>query len=72
MLHIIITDISGQCALKIFVTGVTTRFQGVKKGEKSGQNANYRQFLYGNAKYSLQVELKCYISSLQIYLDSVH
>ena len=46
--------------------------QGVKKGVKWGQNANYRQYLFGNAKYSLQVELKWYIPSLRIYLDSVH
>ena len=56
---------------KIFVTGVTKHFQGVKKGAKWGQNANYRQFHYGNAIYSLQVEQNRYISSLQIYLDSV-
>ena len=60
---------------KIFVTGVTKHFQGVwnKKGggSKWGQSANYRQFHYGNAIYSLQVEQNPYISSLQIYLDSV-
>ena len=56
---------------KIFVTGVTKHFQGVKKEAKWGQNANYRQFHYGNAIYSLQVEQNRYISSLQIYLDSV-
>ena len=56
---------------KIFVTWVTKHFQGVKKGAKWGQNANYRQFHYGNAIYSLQVEQNRNISSLQIYLDSV-
>ena len=56
---------------KIFVTGVTKHFQGVKKGAKWGQNANYRQFHNGNAIYSLQVEQNRYISSLQIYLDSL-
>ena len=56
---------------KIFVTGVTKHFHGDKKGAKWGQNANYRQFHYGNAIYSLQVEQNRYISSLQIYLDSV-
>ena len=56
---------------KIFVSGVTKHFQGVKKGAKWGQHANYRQFHYGNAIYSLQVEQNRYISSLQIYLDSV-
>ena len=45
---------------------------GGQNEAKWGQNVNYRQFLYGNAKYSLQVELKCNISSLRIYLDSVH
>ena len=44
---------------------------GGKKGAKWGQNANYQQFHYGNAIYSLQVEQNRYISSLQIYLDSV-
>ena len=56
---------------KIFVTGVTKNYQVVKKEAKWGQNANYRQFHYGNAIYSLQVEQNRYISSLQIYLDSV-
>ena len=56
---------------KIFVTGVTKHFQGVKKGAKWAKNANYRQFHYGNAIYSLQFEQNCYISSLQIYLDGV-
>ena len=28
---------------------------GLKMGEKWGQNANYRQFHYGNAIYSLQI-----------------
>ena len=56
---------------KIFVTWVTKHFQGVQKGAKWGQNANYRQFHYGNAIYSLQVEQNRYISSLQIYLDNV-
>ena len=56
---------------KIFVTWVTKHFQWVQKGAKWGQNANYRQFHYGNAIYSLQVEQNRYISSLQIYLDSV-
>ena len=55
----------------IFVAEVTKHFQGVRKGEKYGQNANYRQFQHGNAIYSLQVEQKCYISSFHIYLDSV-
>ena len=57
--------------LKIFVTGVTKHFQGIQKGAKWGQNANYRQFHYGNAIYSLQIGQNRYISSLQIYLDSV-
>ena len=56
---------------KIFVTGETKHFHGDKKRAKWGQNANYRQFHYGNAIYSLQVEQNRYISSLQIYLDSV-
>ena len=56
---------------KIFVTGVTKQLHGVKKWAKWGQNANYRQFRYGNGKYSLQVEQNHYISSLQIYVDSV-
>ena len=34
---------------KIFVTGVTKQFQGVKNGAKRGQNANYRLFHHGNA-----------------------
>ena len=33
---------------------------GVKKGAKWGQNANYRQFHYGNAIYSLQIEQNRY------------
>ena len=57
---------------KIFVTRVTKQFQGVKNGAKWGKNVNYRQFLYGNAIYSLQIERKRYVSSLQICLDSVH
>ena len=60
---------------KIFVTGVTKQFQGGgggKNGAKWGQNAHYQQFHYGNAIYALQVEQNRYISSLQIYLDSVH
>ena len=56
---------------KIFFTGVTKHFQGVKKGEKCGQNANYRKFHYGNAIFSLQVEQNRFISSLQIYLHGV-
>ena len=56
---------------KIFVTWVNKHFQWVQKGAKWGQNANYRQFHYGNAIYLLQVEQNRYISSLQIYLDSV-
>ena len=56
---------------EIFVTWVTKHFQWVQKGAKWGQNANYRQLHYGNAIYSLQVEQNRYISSLQIYLDSV-
>ena len=61
----------GSVKWKIFVTGVTKHFQAVKKGAKWGQNANYRQIHYGNAIYSLQVEQNRYMSSLQIYLDSV-
>ena len=57
---------------KIFVTGVTKHFQGDKKGAKWGKNTNYRQFLYGNAIYLLQIERKRYVSSLQICLDSLH
>ena len=56
---------------KIFVTGVTQELHGVKKLAKRGQNANYRQLHYGNAIYSRQVEQNRYLSSLQIYLDSV-
>ena len=56
---------------KIFVTGVIKHFQGVNNGANWGQNANYRQFHYTNAIYSLQVEQNRYMSSLQIYLDSV-
>ena len=40
--------------------------QALQKGAKWGQNTNYRQFHYGNAIYSLQVEHNRYISSLQI------
>ena len=54
-----------------FVTGVTMHFQGVKNGANWGQNANYRQFHYGNPIYSLQVEQNRYRSSVQIYMDSV-
>ena len=60
------TDIPGQCNYRQF-----HYFQGVKNGANWGQNANYRQFHYGNAIYSLQVEQNRYISSLQIYLESV-
>ena len=56
---------------KYIVTWVIKHFQGVKNGANWGQNANYRQFHYGNAIYWLQVEQNRYISSVQIYLDSV-
>ena len=64
----VITDIPGQCEMKNIRYWSNQHFQGVKKGAKWGKHANYRQFHYGNAIYSLQNR---YISSLQIYLDSV-
>ena len=59
-LNKIVTDITGQCEMKNIRYGVTKHFQGVKKGAKWGQNANYRQFHYGNVKYSLQIEQNRY------------
>ena len=56
---------------KYSLLGVTKHFQGVKKGEKCGQNANYRKFHYGNAIFSRKVEQNRFISSLQIYLHGV-
>ena len=43
---------------KIFVIWVTKHFQVVKKGSQRGQNANYRQFHYVYAIYSLQIGVK--------------
>ena len=48
----IVTDLRYSVKCHIFVTWVTKHFQGVQKGAKWGQNANYRQFHYGNAIYS--------------------
>ena len=42
-----------------------------KRGRNGAKMLIIRQFHYGNAIYSLQVEQNRYISSLQIYLDSV-
>ena len=70
-MHIVITDVPGQSEMKNIRYWGNQALPGVKKGVKWVQNANYRQFHYGNAIYSLQVEQNRYISSLQIYLDNV-
>ena len=70
-MHIVITDVPGQCEMKNIRYWGNQALPGVKKWVKWGQNDNYRQFHHGNAIYSLQVELNRYISSLQMYLDSV-
>ena len=51
--------------------GNQATYRGFKKVAKRGQKAIYRQFHYGNAIYSLQVEQNRYISSSQICLDSL-
>ena len=44
---------------------------GLKSGRNGAKMQINVQFHYGNAIYSLKVEHNRYISSLQIYLDSV-
>ena len=70
-LNKIVTAIPGQCEMKNIRYLGNQALPGVSKRAKCGQNANYRQFHYRNAIYSLQVEHNLYISPLQIYLDSV-
>ena len=55
---------------KIFVTGVTKHFQGVKKGAKWGQNAELSTSFTTVMPYiRCKLNQNRYISSLQIYLD---